>query len=132
MIRVRELRRMTRARLADAEALFKSRRYDAAVYICGYAVEIALKARVCRTLSWAGYPDTRAEFQRYSSFRTHSLDVLLHISGREDKVKQRAINDWNEVSKWDPESRYHPVAAITRQQARTMIDSARVLVRILA
>ena len=32
--------------------------YDAAVYLCGYAVEIALKVHLCRTLDWAEFPET--------------------------------------------------------------------------
>jgi hypothetical protein len=35
----------SRARLMDAEVLLQSERYDGAVYVCGYAVEIALKKR---------------------------------------------------------------------------------------
>ncbi len=57
-----ELRQIARARLADAAALHDKRRYDGAIYICGYAVEVALKARICQTLSWNGFPETRSEF----------------------------------------------------------------------
>ena len=62
MIAVRHLRRIARARLEDATVLRKAKRHDGAVYICGYAVEIALKARVCKTLRWSGYPSTASEF----------------------------------------------------------------------
>lgn len=47
-----ELRRLAYARLADSRALYAAGRYDAALYLCGYAVELALKARICRTLRW--------------------------------------------------------------------------------
>ncbi|MCB0065385.1 MAG: HEPN domain-containing protein [Caldilineaceae bacterium] len=71
----------TKARLEDAEVLLAANRYDGAMYLCGYAVELALKARICRTLKWAGYPSTRKEFEGYQSLRTHDLKVLLHLSG---------------------------------------------------
>jgi hypothetical protein len=46
-----ELHRIAQARLEDAEALFRSGRYDGAIYIGGYAIEMALKARICETLN---------------------------------------------------------------------------------
>jgi HEPN domain-containing protein len=106
MIPVADLRKLARARLRDAEVLFQSKRYDGGLYLCGYAVELALKARICRTLKWPAFPETRNEFKEYQSFRTHSLDVLLHLSGVETKVKSRLLSDWSVVVKWDPEGRY--------------------------
>jgi HEPN domain-containing protein len=50
VIAVADLRRLAKARLQDAEALFQTRRFDGAVYVVGYSVEIALKARICKTL----------------------------------------------------------------------------------
>jgi hypothetical protein len=133
MISAAELRRTARARLADAEVLLKSRRYDAAVYICGYAVEIALKARICRTLHWAGYPSTPAEFERYRTFQTHDLDVLLNLSGRARTVKRKAFADWSlVVYDWNPESRYGPVGVVSKQHAWGVIDSARTLIGAMA
>lgn len=88
MITTNDLRTLARARLNDAVVLFRNKRYDGAVYLCGYAVEIALKARICRTLKWAGFPETRREFEAYQSLRTHDLDVLLKLSGIEERIKR--------------------------------------------
>ena len=123
--------KIARARLRDAEVLYRSRRYDGAIYLCGYAVEIALKARICKTLSWPGYPSTGGEFQNYQSFRIHNLDVLLRLSGVEEKVKTTFMTEWSEVAAWDPETRYKPIGSATRQTAALMIASARVLLRAL-
>jgi len=57
-----ELRTLARARLKDAQILFTAKRYDAATYLCGYAVELALKARICQTLGWTFFPETNKEF----------------------------------------------------------------------
>jgi len=57
-----ELRTLARARLKDAQILFAATRYDIATYVCGYAVEMALKARICHTLGWTNFPETNKEF----------------------------------------------------------------------
>lgn len=57
-----ELKKIAQARIEDGEILLNSHRYDGSIYLCGYAVEIALKERICRTLGWSGYPSTRREF----------------------------------------------------------------------
>lgn len=87
MLSLTELRNIAEARLGDAEILFAAGRLDGAFYLYGYAIELALKARICLTLGWSGYPSTNYEFQNYQSFRTHDLDVLLHLSGVESFVK---------------------------------------------
>lgn len=87
MISVAELDKIARARLEDAQVLLDAGRFDGAAYLCGYAVEIALKARICRTLNWADFPSTGGEFQAYRSFQTHDLRVLLRLSGQEERIK---------------------------------------------
>jgi len=87
MLSILELRRIARGRLKDAEVLYASGRYDGAIYLCGYAIETMLKARICRVLKWPGYPDTNNEFKGYQSFRIHDLEILLHLSGTENKIR---------------------------------------------
>ncbi len=50
MLDKKEVKKIARARLKDAEVLAASRRYEGAIYLCGYAVELGLKARICKTL----------------------------------------------------------------------------------
>ena len=90
-----ELLKIAEARLKDAEVLFNSKRYDGAIYLCGYAVEVALKARICSTLRWNGYPMTSNEFKNFQSFKTHSLDVLLSLSGVESKIKTKFLGNYS-------------------------------------
>jgi len=127
MIDSSELRRIARARLKDADVLRRSRRYDGSVYLCGYAVELALKARICKTLKWASFPSTRKEFQRYSSFRTHDLETLLHLSGREAAVKLKHLAEWSTVVVWEPGVRYRAVGTASFSDARDIVQSAKVL-----
>src|SRR5919202_1269551 len=106
-----DLKRIARGRLKDADVLRKAGRYDGAIYLCGYAVEIALKARICYTLKWPGFPSTRKEFEGYQSFRTHDLDILLHLSGAESKIKTDHLAEWSIVATWDSNVRYRPIGS---------------------
>lgn len=125
-----DIKKIGRARLADAEALVKAKRYDGAIYLCGYAIELALKARICKTLGWNGYP-SKNEFRHYESFRTHNLDVLLHLSGIEAKIKTKYFVEWSSVATWDPEARYKNIGSTTSQDAKLMVQSVGTLLAII-
>lgn len=129
MLDRKEMGKLARARLKDAQVLLDGGRWDGASYLCGYAVELGLKARICRTLGWAGFPDKSSEFQDLSSYKTHKLEVLLHLSGAEERIKTNMLADWSIVSAWSPESRYTPIGKVTEKDVRDMIASARTLLR---
>jgi HEPN domain-containing protein len=131
MISRTDLRRIARARLRDSEVLYHNGCYDGSVYLCGYAIEFALKARICRTLRWPAFPSTSREFQSYVSFRTHNLDVLLSLSGAEEKIRTGYVTEWSYITAWDPEVRYRPIGSVTRIQAGDIIASARTLLGVL-
>jgi hypothetical protein len=131
MILRNELRKIARAKLRDAEVLYKNRRYDSAIYLCGYTMEAVLKARICRTLKWEGFPETRGEFQDYQSFRTHDLEILLSLSGVKEKTLNNHASEWSKVSSWSPEMRYRPVGTTLRIDVFRMIEATKVLVKVL-
>ena len=136
MISRAELATAARAYLRAARLLNRagSNSPDAAAYLCGYAVEIALKARICRALDWAGFPESGAEFRGYASFKVHDLDVLLHLSAAEAAIKTdpRLTTDWSVVQEWNPEQRYNPIGTRTAAQAKDMIEAAaRLLEKLL-
>ena len=60
-------------------------------YLCGDVVELALKARICTTLSRPGFPEKRSEFDIFQSFKTHDLDVLLR-QGCEQYIKGELVS----------------------------------------
>jgi HEPN domain-containing protein len=113
------------ARYKDAEVLLASKRFDGAVYLCGYAVELGLKARICRTLQWDEYPTG----QNYKSFKTHDLDILLHLTGLEDKIKLKHMTDWSIVAQWNPEARYKTIGSISESDAIDMLESTKELLK---
>ncbi len=131
MISTQDLRKIGRARLQDAQVLLKAKRFDGAFYLCGYAVELMLKARICRTLKWANFPETRGEFQGYQSLKTHDLEVLLRFSGAEGAVRSKNLAEWSTVLNWDPEKRYQQIGQMTAPQAADMITSVQRLLKIL-
>ena len=131
MVPINDLRKIAKGRLIDAETLFRAGRYDGAIYLCGYAVEIALKARICRLLKWSGYPSTTGEFRGYQSFRTHDLVVLLHLSGAESKIKTKHFAEWSVVATWKSDVRYRSIGSATAQDVTDMIKSARTIVSAL-
>lgn len=125
------LRNIAQARLQDANVLFNNGRFDGAGYICGYAVELALKARICDTLNWSGFPETRKEFENLQSFKTHNLDVLLSLSGREQIIKQTHLADWSIVGVWNPEARYHTIGQISATDAQSFLASTTTLLPLI-
>ena len=129
MLTRKQLQEISKARLQDAEILFQSRRYDGSIYLCGYAIEIGLKNKICKTLRWKEFPLSPGEFQNLQSFKTHKLDILLKLSGAESKIKVNFLADWSVVARWDPEARYQPIGTATRQESRSMIDSTKSILR---
>lgn len=97
----------------------------------GYAVEIALKARIAKTLRWKDFPLKDEEFKGLGSLKVHKLPILLKLSGREDAIKSKYLAEWSAVSAWDPETRYRPIGSASRRDAEIMISSAKVLLKAL-
>jgi hypothetical protein len=81
-----ELRTLAWARLKDAQILFAAKRYDTATSFCGYAVEMALKARICKMLGWVHFPETNKEFCQLTCFQVEKslksprFQKLYHIN----------------------------------------------------
>ncbi|MDP2255953.1 MAG: HEPN domain-containing protein [Polaromonas sp.] len=129
MLATVEIKRIASARLRDAKVLLEAKRYDGAVYLCGYSVELALKARICKTLKWSGYPETGKEFTGLTSFKVHDLDLLLRLTGKEQSVKAGFLAEWSAVAAWNPEARYKPIGSANESDAKLMLESASVLMK---
>jgi HEPN domain-containing protein len=117
-------------RLKDASVLISRRRYPASVYIAGYAIEIALKYKICRSLHfWQGFPETKQEFSSYlpllkqnnagsliqlGDIRHHDLDKLLIYTGVEYRIRKNFESEWEIVSHWSPGDRYRKVRILQK------------------
>lgn len=126
-----ELKRIATARLIDAEFLLKAKRFDGASYLSGYAVEIGLKLRICKTLKWQGFPETNSEFQGLSSFKTHDFDALLRLSGIEEQVKSQYFAELSDLKPWKPELRYAITGSASEVSALKMISATKTILKIL-
>lgn len=111
--------------------LLRAKRFDGAFYLAGYAVEVALKARIYRTLRWTEFPDAASEFQGLQSLKSHDLSILLRFSGVESTIKATHFSEWSACSTWRPEKRYQPVGSHTVQQATELVTSAKRLLEVL-
>ena len=132
MISNTHLRSTAREYLRAAKLLRTRHSYDASVYLCGYAVEIALKARICRTLKWTtGFPETNAEFQEKGPLlKTHSLKTLLEYTTLKPLIQLRLLNEWSELLAWTPEQRYNPVGTKDAADADRMIAATQKLLKV--
>lgn len=124
-----ELKKLVKARLKDAEVLCNYNRNDGAVYLCGYAIELQLKYRICKNLKWLDFPSTKKEFEDYKSFKTHNLDILLHMSGKESIIKSAYLTEWSIIARWDSEARYNIIGTADGKQAKDMIKSTKILLK---
>jgi len=107
-IPVERLQDLARARLKDAEVLLNAGRCDGGFYLCGYAVELALKARICRTLEWAGYPESTKELPIFRQLHSHDLDMLLKLTGQERRIRSHLTAEWSVIRDgWSPGIRYN-------------------------
>ncbi len=129
VITLEELQTLSRDRLEDAQALYKAGRYDGAFYICGYAVELGLKRKMCETLGWKGFPSTENEFKKLKPLlKIHDLDTLLHLSGVENRIKEEIFTEWSIVASWDPEIRYSSQKQ-AEQTTKLLLESADTLLK---
>jgi HEPN domain-containing protein len=119
----RELQRLGCLRLKEAEALFNAGCYDGCAYLCGYIVELALKAAVCATLGVDEYPEGRLK----GSLRTHNFDDLKLMAGMEQAFTINPIRlaNWSVASEWKPERRYEAEGTYDQIAARAILDAVR-------
>ncbi len=105
MISKRILKELIEQKVQDADVLIANRRYATAVYIAGYAIELALKLKICKIFKFAqGFPENKAEFGVYQNsvksqqllagaitqikdIRNHNLNRLLFYSGIEYQIR---------------------------------------------
>jgi HEPN domain-containing protein len=100
--------RLARIRLQEARALLEAGQFAGAYYLCGYAVECALKACIARQTRRYDFPDKNRVNKSY----THKLDDLVKLAGLEADRNCRAESDasfsasWTLVDRWSEDSRY--------------------------
>jgi hypothetical protein len=120
---------LAQERLEDAQALLAAGRFAGAHYMCGYAIEMKLKSRICKTHGWTEYPPRTGE-RLAQALKTHKLAELLLFTAMRPTIMAAHTGSWSVVAEWDPERRYTP-AAYAAQEAEAMIAAAQALMVIL-
>jgi hypothetical protein len=119
----RELQRLSCLRLREAEALFAVELYEGCAYLCGYVVELGLKAAICATLGIDEYPET----QFRGAFKTHEFDELKLLAGMDDSfaTDPKLLFNWSVTSEWTPERRYDSQGTYNAASALEILDAVR-------
>lgn len=121
-----QLQQLAKLRLSEAERLYAGGLYDGAVYLCGYVVEFALKARICKLLRVKDYPDAGKILQ---FFKTHDFDVLKFLAGLSEEItatkNETLFYNWSIATAWKPEQRYLPKGTSDKKKAQAVLSSIR-------
>jgi len=136
-----EIITLANKKLEVAEFLFKNHFYDDACYLGGYALELLLKAKICKTLLIPDFFDfdnsksrklptaktRRGEKENlYKPFKVHDYEQLIILSGLYSDFSNKLSDlpfsaDWSVVSKWDENFRYSN--GIKPKDAESFIES---------
>jgi HEPN domain-containing protein len=102
-----EFQNLATERLQDAVALLNAGRFACAYYVCGYAVECALKACIAKKTRQDDFPPKDG-----GRYYIHDVAKLLEIAGLGPRFADEANKDqvfranWAVVKDWSEESRY--------------------------
>ncbi len=106
--------------MREAKVLLEHDCFDGAFYLCGYAVECALKARIATQFKRHAWPDRGF----VNEIHTHALRELLRLAGllgaldRERRSNPVLKEHWGIVNEWTELSRYQ--TGKTREVAQNM------------
>jgi hypothetical protein len=120
-INTSDLKILARKRLDDAIILYKQKRYEGAIYLCGYAVELALKYKIGQKLGWKKY--LPAKFDNERTFYTHKLEDLKFLSGMQDIFDDQNTSFysyWTTIISWNEHLRYD-IASQSKNDARPLL-----------
>jgi hypothetical protein len=126
MIELRTLTYLATQKRKDSEVLYERQRYNGAVYMMGYSLELSLKRALSLTLDFKkGFPETNNELKAYETqlakfnslstgitlfeiaqIRNHDLVKLVKFSGRESFLITSYLKEWTMVCNWNPGMRY--------------------------
>jgi hypothetical protein len=82
------LQALAEARVADGRTLLHARRFDAAYYLAGYAIECALKACIAKKTKRHDFPDKDFAIKTH----THKLEKLAELAGLMKQLHATAVS----------------------------------------
>jgi HEPN domain-containing protein len=119
-----DFQELAEVHLQHAKALLDAQLYSGAYYMCGYVVECALKACICKkTSEFDFYPSPEESRAAWS----HDFKKLLKAAGLESELSAARVVDpdlnvnWESVANnWSPDSRYEPHG---QREAQLLFDA---------
>lgn len=115
-----DLQALSTLRLREARTLLDRNFAQGAYYLCGYAVECALKSCIAKQTQRYEFPDRK----KVQSSHSHNLLELFKLSGlyvrfqRDWQQQPDLERNWGIVSNWSETSRYDP--NVTNSDAKAM------------
>ena len=120
-------------RLRDAECLIANGHNAGAYYIGGYAIELALKAVVCKKLDIEMFDKEIVPGHISKAFMIHNLLDLVFLAGlRNDLIKACEkdgflLDCWSLISNWSEQRRYD--LPCNAQTAKIFVNSLKYVLR---
>lgn len=117
----RDFQKLADTRAREAAALVRSRNYQGAYYLGGFAVECALKACIAKGTRRYDFPDKSYTIR----IHTHSLLELLKVTSLNARLEQdmrtnpQLAANWGVVKNWSVDSRYQT----ERLNGRDMVNA---------
>jgi hypothetical protein len=104
-----DFQELAQLHVQHARALLDAQLYSGAYYMCGYVVECALKACICRKTSQFDFRPSPDEAKRCvdAQFRqTHGVSDLKEQIKKARQADRALDVKWREVDNWSESSRY--------------------------
>jgi HEPN domain-containing protein len=131
-----DIQNLADLRIREAVKLQKSKFYNGAFYLAGYAVELYLKAKICDTMDVPDFYDTHVPKSDLSkTFLIHNLDRLMLLSGLHTKFEAakktvpNLTDHWDKVLTWSEKSRYNNPNTKTEIEALEFIESSKIIMK---
>lgn len=137
MIPVADFQHTACERFRDAKCLLDGERFDGAIYMAGYALEIAIKVKLCHSKEMPAFPDTEDEWKDVNgalkkfdntwkktnnafdkeskSWKEHLSEELVNRLDESLKNQILANRDWRKIRIWSVDLRYRRGIATTSQ-----------------
>jgi epoxyqueuosine reductase QueG len=133
MISITDLEKTALARLNDAEWLVKGQRFDSAIYLCGYCLEVAFKVRLCKDANRADFPETSPEFKLHDlkNWQTHSLKELSELCHLDRIFKKKYKREFFTIRRiWSVEMRYK-LSYLQKEDAEDFLAAIKTFLKVV-
>lgn len=127
------LKTLALERLKEAECLIANGHVSGAYYIGGYAIELALKAVVCKKLAIEIFEKEEVPRHIAKSFMIHDLSDLVILAGLANDMETNCRADdgfqicWSVVSDWSEQRRYE--MACSAENAKLFVFSIKIVIK---